>query len=213
MRPVPALLAPLVMAMTLSGCQESLLSTESIDSPAFAKASSSSADVLSFADGTIIPGASSAITRNDNGVSMTLHTGQLIPGNAYTMWVVIFNVPGECSDECGEDDLFIEDVGVDVLYVGGNVVGGSGKATFAGRRNVGDNSNSLFDMLGVASPGLVDPHGSELHLIVRDHGEAIPGQIPAQIHTFEGACTADSSFGLGDGPNVCADVQFSVHMP
>jgi hypothetical protein len=100
---------------------------------------------------------------------------------------------------------------VDVVYVAGNVAGGSGKATFAGRRAVGDNSKSLFAQLGAPAPGLIDPHGAELHLIPRDHGPAIPGQIPGQIHTFEGGCTPESSFGLGNGPNTCADIQFSVH--
>jgi hypothetical protein len=129
------------------------------------------------------------------------------------MWMVIFNEPGGCVDGCDGDDLFNPAAVVDVVYVAGNVVGGQGTSTFSGRRAAGDNSGSLFAALGAPAPGLIDPLAAELHLIVRDHGEAIPGQIPAQIHTFEGACTPDSSFGLGTGPNACLDVQFSVHIP
>lgn len=169
--------------------------------------------VFWLADGTLVPGASSKITRNGSGVTATLHTSGLTPGNAYTMWVVVFNVPGECATSpCGEADIVPgTSAVVDVLYVGGNVAGGSGKATFSGRRVAGDNSKSLFAQLGAPAPGLTDPHGAELHLLPRNHGPAIPGQIPSQIQTFEGACTAASSFGLGDGPNTCADIQFSIH--
>lgn len=182
--------------------------------PAASRAETTSGvPVFEFA-GPEVPGASSKITRNGGGATSTLHTSGLTAGNAYTMWMVVFNVPSECTDPCGEDDVDPDsDAVVDVIYVAGNVAGGSGKATFSGRRATGDNSNSLFAQFVAPAPGLTDPHGAEMHLIVRDHGPAIPGQIPSQIHTFEGACTAASSFGLGSGPNVCADIQFSVHTP
>ena len=169
-------------------------------------------DIFDFA-GPQVEGWSK-VTRNWTGATMTLHTSELIPGNAYTMWVVIFNNPGACTAPCDDDDVAPGTAAeVDVVFVAGHVLGGSGKATFSGRRAAGDNSKSLFAQFGAPAPGLTDPHGAELHLIVRDHGPKIPGQVPDQIQTFEGACTAASSFGLGNGPNTCADVQFSVHLP
>lgn len=178
--------------------------------PSFAAVHSTS-DVFTFAN-DLVDGWSK-VTRNTRGASLTIHTSDLVPGNAYTVWVVIFNEPAGCEDGCDGDDLFNPAAVVDVVYLAGGVVGGQGTSTFSGHRAAGDNSNSLFAALGAPAPGLIDPMAAEMHLIVRDHGPAIPGQIPAQIHTFQGACTAASSFGLGDGPNACEDVQFSVHLP
>lgn len=31
--------------------------------------------------------------------------------------------------------------------------------------------------------GLVDPHGAEIHLVVRTHGEKVPGMVKNQINT------------------------------
>ena len=181
-----------------------------------ARAAQTTAGVPVFLfSGPMVPGASSKITRNRSGATSTLHTSGLTPGNALTLWMVVFNVPGECATSpCGEADVAPgTDAEVDVIYVAGHVVGGSGKATFSGRRATGDNSKSLFAQFGAPAPGLTDPLGAEMHLIVRDHGPAIPGQIPDQIHTFEGACTPASSFGLGDGGYECEDIQFSIHQP
>ena len=130
-----------------------------------------------------------------------------------TMWAVVFNEPEGCIDGCDEGDLFNPDAVTDVLYVAGNIAGGPGTSTFSGLRAAGDNSVSLFAALGVPAPGLVDPLGAEVHLIVRDHGPKVPGLVPAQIHSFEGGCTPASSFDLGTGTYACMDIQFSIHNP
>ena len=206
--------AALVLAAFAVACDEAPTVPETDASP-IAFSAQTTAGVLVFEfDGTEVPGASSKITRTSRGATATLTTSGLTPGNAYTMWMVVFNTPGECTDPCGEDDVAPGNAAVvDVIYVAGNVVGSSGTATFSGRRAAGDNSKSLFAQLFAPAPGLIDPHLAEMHLIVRDHGPAIPGQISSQIQTFEGACTAESSFGLGTGDNVCEDVQFSIHLP
>lgn len=204
---------PLTLLVLLAGCDEDVTGGDEGAVVDFAAAAApSQSAVLTFADLSQV--GTSSLTRNSSGASATLHTSGLTPGSAYTMWMVIFNDPGSCSDdECGENDLFNPDAVVDVVYVAGNIAGGDGTSTFAGHRNVGDNSTSLFGMLGVPAPGLIDPHVAEMHLIVRDHGPALPGQIPGQIQTFEGACTGASSFGLGSGDYECEDVQFSIHQP
>ncbi len=211
----------IVLPLLAIGCGEHALVAPDaegtkLEATALARRAQTTAGVPVFwlADETLVPGASSKITRNHSGVTATLHTSGLTPGNAYTMWMVVFNVPGECTDPCDDDDVAPgTSAQVDVIYVAGNVAGGSGKATFSGRRAAGDNSKSLFAQFSAPAPGLIDPHVAEMHLIPRDHGPAIPGQIPSQIQTFEGGCTPGSSFGLGDGPNTCADIQFSVHLP
>ena len=213
MTPRTAIPVLLTAAVAFSGCADGPVTPEQTDSPLFAKATNSTAVVVTLPGFVLVPGASSKITRTSSGATATLHTSDLTPGNAYTMWMVVFNVPGECATTpCGESDVAPGTAAVvDVVYVAGNVVGSSGQGTFSGRRAAGDNSKSLFAQLGAPDPGLIDPRVAEMHLIVRDHGPAIPGQIPSQLQTFEGACTAGSSFGLGSGANECADVQASVH--
>ncbi len=208
--------AALVLAAFAVACDEALTVPETDAPPiAFSVQTTAGVPVFDFVGPTLVPGASSKITRNSRGVTATLNTSGLMPGNAYTMWMVVFNEPDECATTpCTGDDVAPGTAAVvDVIYVAGNVVGSSGTATFSGRRAAGDNSKSLFTQLGADAPGLIDPRVAPMHLVVRDPGPAIPGQHPSQLQTFDAACTPASSFGLGSGANVCADVQFSIHLP
>ena len=119
--------------------------------------------------GPIVEGASSTVRRNKNGATATLKTSGLTAGNAYTVWAVVFDSAGPPSA---------------VVYLAGHVVGGNGQATFSGH---------------LSSPDIDNPLGAEIHLVVRDHGEAIPGQIPSLIHTGGGGCP-------------CTDVQVSIQV-
>src|SRR3990172_8125414 len=47
--------------------------------------------------GTLIEGAESTLVRMPHGVSMTFKTVGLTPGDAVTMWWIIFNRPENCS--------------------------------------------------------------------------------------------------------------------
>lgn len=158
----------------------------------------------------------STLVRTSGGATLSAHTTGL-PAGAYTNWWVIFNDPGACSDDCGEDDIFVDgdpangpDVGqilaakIDVLFGTGHVVNGP-EASFASHRRKGDSRGSLFEALyaaqGMEAPGLMMPRTAEVHLIVRYHGPADPGRIPTQIHTVEGEC----------GPPDCVDLAFATH--
>jgi hypothetical protein len=143
-----------------------------------------------------VPGAWSTLVRNDNGVTGSVHTDQLIKGDAYTMWFVVFNNPGACVGGCGADDLGRQGVNSSVVYATGHVVGGEGN-NFSGWLGVGDTDGA------VAGPGLLDPRSAEIHLVIRNHGAAIPGLIDEQIHSFNGGCP----------PNSCANVQAAQHKP
>ena len=138
--------------------------------------------VTEFPAGPVIPGASAWISRSKNGVNVRLQTRGLIPGHAYTLWVVPFNNPENCivANACVLADALANDpaVAVDLINGTGLVVGGSGKATFAARTKVGD--------LGIRGIGLLDALGSEIHLVVRDHGPKLPGS--AQLAEFGGGC-------------------------
>jgi hypothetical protein len=165
--------------------------------------------VVVFGSGQIIPGAWSALVRNDNGVAMTLHTSGLAPGSATTVWWVVFNNPelcthGELGLRCGEGDLppFGGDPAVQasVLWATGHVIGGDGVGGFGAYLGEGDTTGAMF------GPGLIDARRADVHLIVRTHGDAIPGLIDEQISTFNGGCNPGE-------PNVgeCMNVQASPH--
>jgi hypothetical protein len=179
----------------------------------------SQSPVWTFA--TLAEVGSSRLVRNDNGVSFNLRTSMLERGTAATLWIVIFNSPENCVGDCDEPDLFNPATNADVLYAAGHVIGGSGKATFAGSRRVADNSGSVFAALGLPAPGLVDARTAEIHLVVRTHGPKIRGMVSEMIRTFNGGCQHPGPAfpdplppELGaPGPNTCVDVQFAVHKP
>jgi hypothetical protein len=148
----------------------------------------------------IVPGAWSALERNDAGVAMTLHTTGLAPGHAVTVWWVIFNHPQYCSGgelgfRCGPGDLSGDPrVQPSVVYAAGHVIGGGGVGNDGANLAVGATQGALF------GPGLLNPHGADIHLVVHDHGPADPSiGVDDEIHSF-GVCNP-----------TCVDVQVSVH--
>ncbi len=146
---------------------------------------------------------------------MTLRTSDLEPGAAYTMWWVVFNDPDQCKypapfpgAKCGEGDIFLapevpnlEQIEAAKIWVGraaGHVIGMNSVGAFAGHLSVGDTSEMILGFPG----GLINPEGAEIHLVVRSHGEPIPGEVADQIHTVGGGCDT----------NVCVDNQFTIHL-
>jgi hypothetical protein len=167
--------------------------------------------VFVFGSSTAVAGSWSALVRNDNGVAMTLHTSGLAPGSATTVWWVVFNNPELCTHpdfalglRCGEGDLppfgGSPAVQASVLWATGHVIGGSGIGGFGAYLGEDDTSGALF------GPGLLDSRKADVHLIVRTHGQAIPGLVKEQISSFNGGC-------LPGEPNVgqCINVQASPH--
>lgn len=147
---------------------------------------------------TQVAGASSTLVRTDSGVTLTLHTSELQPGDAVTVWWVVFNNPSACDAghfglHCGPGDLGRPQTGASVLYAAGHVMGADGVGDFGGHLSVGDTSGALF------GPGLTNPAGADIHLVVHDHGPADPALMPDEIHSF-GVCDT-----------TCTDVQVSVH--
>jgi len=167
-----------------------------------AHAGSGTSDVRRFSDGSEVPGAWSKLVTNDAGASMTVHTTGLPAGDVVTVWWVVFNEPQNCTHgegpyRCGPGDLppFGGDGSAEpsLVYATGHVIGGSGSANFGGHLGVGDTSGALF------GPGLIDPLGADVHLLIRDTGPRDQGIVAAQIHSFD-VCDP-----------VCTNVQFSVH--
>jgi hypothetical protein len=239
-------LALTVVPIALVGCGDDALPVEVevgealfSSSGAAAAAEETGSPVYTFpgaADPMLIEGASAHIVRTPNGVNFRVNTNSLMPGHAYTLWVVIFNEPGQCHtapDMCTPADLFHTGAKPDMLYGAGVVTGGSGMATLSGRTRVGDVSGSVQAPAGLLSYGLIDPFGAEFHLVVRDHGPVIPEFMPDMIHSLAGGCTDAglpaqgvsspwNDYALSPeyggefgrlGPNACIDVQFSILRP
>ena len=178
----------------------------------------------------------SKLVRTGGGVSYQLSTSGLEPGHAYTLWFVVFNDPAGCltPNACIGDDVVNPGADPDMAYAAGHIVGGSGRATFAGSKGVGVLSGSVNAPVLPASlaNGLTNPLGAEIHLVVHHHGPKLPEYMPDMIQSIDGGCTdagvpaagVPSPWNLYDGdppeggfgrrgPNTCSSVQFAVHRP
>lgn len=165
-----------------------------------------------FADGSPADGVS-FLTRLEDTILVSVEVAGLAPGDATTLWWVVFNNPAGCSPPaCGDDEfalgnealLVAAEVGVG--NASGNVVKSNGTLEFGAvlRRNMNDDHQVLFGA-GFASDYLLtaEPDDAEVHLVVQSHGQARGGKkLLEQLANFEANCTPS-----------CADVQFAVHPP
>lgn len=172
------------------------LTSETLNSTASLSGSSSTVAIYQDPDGPPqtfieVPGASSKLTRKANGITVNFKTNGLIPGNAYTMWWVIF------GDAPGPPIL--------VTYAAGQVVGGSGNGNFSSHLSVGEIFNT--------------PLTAEVHLAIRSHGPVQPEMMPDQIHSIDGGCQLPD-IGFPSGPALypdsdvvgyCANIQVAMH--
>ena len=174
-----------------------------------------STDVRWFSDASVVDGSSATLMRNDQNVRLTLNTSELEAGGAYTIWWIIFNNPEYCSDSCGEDDLppFNPDgynpaIEPSAAFATGHVIGNNGKGNFGASLQEGlPKGQTLF------GEGLIDSRKAEIHIVVRAHGQPIPGIVNEMIGTYGGGCSEDTGGGPGAVGNDCADPQFAVFLP
>ena len=159
-------------------------------------------DISNLPTITEIEGSRASLVTNDQGATLQVKTSGLTPGNALTVWWVIFNYPENCSDGvCGMDDAFPPPgnvaAGASVSYAAGHVIGGSGKGNFGAHIPV-DGDAAPWTM------GLVNPRTAEYHFVLRDHGPALPGIVNEQINTAGGGCNNIPPF---TGDFTCVDIQ------
>lgn len=166
--------------------------------------------------GPVGDGAEAQLVRRANGISFSLHARDLMPGHAYTLWLVVINDPAECdASPCAAPDIFNNpDANGQVVYAAGHVVGGSGQATFSGARRAGDIPEGWL-----ADRGLDDPLGAEVHLVVNSHGPVLNEYMPEMIHTYRAGCLESSLPPIfpqtarddgTPGPNTCRLTQVAV---
>jgi hypothetical protein len=165
-----------------------------------------------------VAGASAQIVRNDNGIAYKLSATGLEAGNAYTLWLVVINNPSFCaSDPCTAPEIFNPASRSQVRFAAGHVAGASGNGTFAGQVSVGPLSGWL------PNGSVEDARGAAIHLVINDHGPAIPEFMPDMIHSYRGGCSNASPFpaifpatALADGavgPNICRLYQAATFSP
>ncbi len=225
---------PVLAAAACDQAAESPLQPDEIQINA-KNGANSGVPVLAFADGSEV--GSSYLKRTPNGVNYRLKTTELVPGDAYTLWIVIFNDTDGCAagapdgPPCGPDDVVNDAARPDMMFAAGHVIGGSGTATFSGRRRVGDASGSANAPVGLPAYGLENPSGAQFILVVHHHGPKLPEYMPDMIKSIDGGCFdtgvpapgAPSPWNLyagpplgafgRRGPNTCQSVQAAVHAP
>lgn len=169
---------------------------------------------------------SSELVRTDHGVTLTLKTSGLVPDHAVTLWLIAANSPQDCQagtpgrSQCGPEDHVNGRGDMSVQNVAGRIVGGNGTARYGAHLRVGDTTHVLFE----GEPGLLDPRGAELILILKTHGPKIPGLADEMLSTFAAGCEAppfppsldpvEEMIGTtldADEANDCAEIQVSVH--
>jgi hypothetical protein len=150
----------------------------------------------------LIEGAHATLYTNDEGAIVWMTTSRIDEGNAVSMWWVVFNYPENCIDGCNIDDFenHAEATGASMIGSLGVVVANSDEIKFFSHIEAGD--SSIADM----GPGLLNPRTAEIHMVLRDHGPAIPAIVLEQVSTFMGGCDPEP-------PNApCVNAQFAIFM-
>lgn len=160
----------------------------------------------------------STLVRTDRGVSATVETTALGPGDVVTLWWIVFNNPAACehpfaTSACGPDDALNPETQASVLHAAGRIADEDGAARYGAHLRVGDTSRALF------GPGLLDARGALVVLVLKTHGPKIPRLAAEMLRTFAAGCNNQDDVPPGTpqhlvgspGPNDCAEIQFSVH--
>jgi hypothetical protein len=169
-----------------------------------------------YAAGRVLPveGAWSLLARTPSGLVTVLHAVGLAPGHTYAAWWVVFNAPAICSHpsattgaRCGDGDLPANEgdprLGATMAYATGHAVEaapGVRMTDFAAFLPTGAWSVATF------GPGLLDPAGAEVHLVLTDLGPADPAADAYQIRALADGCLSGAQ---GD----CQTAQVSVQVP
>jgi len=158
--------------------------------------------------GTFYQGASWLI-RSEDEIEGRIMTKVTTAGDAYTLWIIVFNDPSECEGGCGEDDLGNPEVGASVFNGSGAISAadgglnrngkpaGGGVINFDFEIEAGNLPNDLFLLFG-SEDGLAEDngYGAEVHLVIDQHPPVPDGMswIPDLTTTnFPGAGPATNN--------------------
>lgn len=205
------------LALVLAACQPVLLDPSMVESDSSAlMVGNPEPTVISAAKVHLFPvdgnnsvaGAASTLARTPNGVTLTIDTLGLTPGDVYTIWWVVFNQPTACSDgQCMAPDLSDPATMAMVSYATGEIADKTGQASFSATLDVGDIATALDNESGFPfelvepAPGLIEPMSADIHAVIRSHGAALDDP-EEQLTSFNGGCNPE-----------CFNVQATVHAP
>jgi hypothetical protein len=135
----------------------------------------------------------SHLTRTDGMIVLTLEAVDLEPGDAHTLWWIVFNNPSACSYPCGEDDIFtptglnvdgVLAAGIAIGNASGDIAKADGTLEFGARLERGGDAAGhqvLFTPYDFGEDGggsmlyAGAEDDAEAHLILQSHGKARGG--------------------------------------
>lgn len=187
-------------------------------------------EIVGFRTGDIVIPSASVFERTDDGVKTEVFT-RATPGNAYTLWYLVFNAPENCIDGCGRHNIFtpegafneaqIEAARISVVWAGaGDVADRAGFLRLSGSLAEGDfpdgpqqvvvgrAEDNAFAPVDAPVTGIEDVSTAEIHIVARAHGPASEDadELERQLSQFA-ACNPS---GL---PLTCVDAQTAGHRP
>lgn len=162
-----------------------------------------------IAGDSTVGGASSTLTRSDDGADYKFETSGLPQGHVVTLRAMIFNHPEHCAHpshglRCGEGDLDTPGVDGSVVFLASGVLRTGSSVKFSGTISTED----VRKRIGGA--GLTNPAGADIVFIILDHGQPEGAIFSEQLSSFRGGCTQPGP-GETAGNAVCADLQYAPH--
>lgn len=151
-------------------------------------------------------------------VDATISTSALAPGHVYSIWIAVFNNPWFCSDPCGVNDLPFQNgdprIDTSVFYGGGFIADDNGHGSATLKIVPGRTQRELFAPAMSNDSGLRRDRmrSAHIHLVLRDHGLPISGQVAEQMGTASGACNPDPAYPPPMGMT-CFNAFASIHVP
>lgn len=152
-------------------------------------------DVLDQGGGGVYAADGARLVRQTNGLAASvgmptpasgayLYPDGTEPGHpeVFTLWMLVFNYPENCSGLCGPDDMNDPAVEFGAYNVAGHVTSGK-SMTLSGRIGVGEAAGAPP---GVTPHDLSNPAGAVVHLAVTSHGGLDPATLPGEFSTPTG---------------------------
>ncbi len=158
------------------------------------------------------PGDASRLELKQGEFTVEIKTSGLDLMTPYTVWAVIVNSPQFCqSTPCTSADFPSSPThdpraeAALVLVTGGRS-DASGNGNFFGR--IFRTANGVSTRPTEWGVGLLDPRKTEIHVVVRSHGQPAPGDANAALNSFNGGCNSANAVQ----PVPCLNEQAAIHL-
>ena len=156
----------------------------------------------------------SVLRRWRRAIEYSFDTTGLDIATPHTMWVVAFNYPQYChTTPCSVADFpFVpgHDPRAQATFVnaGGGLSNLDGGGKFTGTVHAARNGVNGSEV--VLGPGLLNPLGADIRLVIRSHGQPAGfEELLAALKKYRGGCNAQNLVQ----PTPCRDYQISIHLP